>query len=481
MFFGFSPLLGIKRFFGNISFVVVLNLLVKPGWVVVENLVQDRLGHALFGLVTALTSLTTIVAVLSDLGLTHFSVKRLASEPGFMAEYFPTLLPLRAGLNVVALGLMLALGALLGYRGSQLLVLGAVGISLLLTQYAQFLRGTLQASQRFNTDAVLSVLEKALLLLLVLAFLPVGLTLERYVGARLAAAAFTAVLLYVLLIRLFGQQPYRYRWDQARNVLRESLPFALITLLYGINERVDMVMLERLASPVEAGYYAGAYRWVDAVMMYVWTILPLFFAKFAAAQHNREEQRELLWFGQRVVTVPLLLLVAFVLFRGELLFWQLTHSSPAEIARMTWCAKILFINVLIHAFFALYASLLNSTGHVHFVSRLVVASLVLNVTLNAFTLPHYGAVAAAWNTLACAALVSVGYVVLVHRAQVAVPWGLLARLLAAFGGLCATWYALQLYAGLPWLLESAVAAVVFGALVLALGVVKPAELRQLRR
>ncbi len=446
----------------------------------VENLVQDRLGHARFGLVTALTSLTTIVAVLSDLGLTHFSVKRLASEPGFMGEYFPTLLPLRAGLNVVALALMLALGVLLGYSGKQLGVLAVIGISLLLTQYAQFLRGPLQASQRFNTDALLSVFEKALLLLLVLACLPVGLTLERYVGARLVAAGFTAILLYGLLVRFFGKQPYRYRWGLARDVLRQSLPFALITLLYGINERVDMVMLERLASPVEAGYYAGAYRWVDVVMMYVWTVLPLFFAKFAAAQHSREEQRELLWFGQRVVTVPLLLLVAFVLFRGEILFWQLTHSSPAEIDRMSWCVKILFINVLIHAFFALYASLLNSTGHVHFVSRLVVVSLVLNVTLNVLTLPHYGAIAAAWNTLACAAVVSAGYVVLVRRAGVAVPWGLLMRLLTAFGGLCAVWYALQQYARLPWLLESAVAAVVFGGLILGLGIVKLTELRQLR-
>ena len=185
----------IKRFFGNISFVVLLNLLVKPGWVMVESLVQDRLGHATFGLITAWSSLAMVIAVVADLGLTHFSVQRLAAEPTFLAEHFPTILPLRGWLNAVALALLVAIGALLGYRGTELLLLGVIGISLLLTQYAQFLRGTLQASQRFNTDALLSVLEKALLLLLVLAFLPIGLTLNRYLGARLAAAAITAVLL----------------------------------------------------------------------------------------------------------------------------------------------------------------------------------------------------------------------------------------------------------------------------------------------
>ena len=81
MYSGFSTHVPIKRFFGNISFVVLLNLLVKPGWVVVENLVQDRLGHATFGLITALSALTLVVAAISDLGLTPYSVQRVAAEP----------------------------------------------------------------------------------------------------------------------------------------------------------------------------------------------------------------------------------------------------------------------------------------------------------------------------------------------------------------------------------------------------------------
>ena len=83
--------------------MVLLNLVVKPGWVVVENLVQDRLGHAAFGLVTAFSALALIVAALSDFGLTPYSVKRVAAEPTFLADMFPTLLPLRGLANLGAL------------------------------------------------------------------------------------------------------------------------------------------------------------------------------------------------------------------------------------------------------------------------------------------------------------------------------------------------------------------------------------------
>ncbi|AHJ97039.1 oligosaccharide flippase family protein [Hymenobacter swuensis] len=462
--------------------MVLLNLLVKPGWVVLENVVQDRIGHELFGTFTALLTLATIVAAVSDLGTTQLTTKRLAASPSFFTDFFPTLLPLRAGLGVGFLALTVGLGWVLGYRGHWLLLLAITAAGLLLTQYTLFLRGVLQAHQRFNTDAVLSVLERLLLLGLVLALLPMGLTLDRFVGVRTVAVLFTFLLLVGLIRRLYGRVALRPRWAQARQVLLESLPLAFITLVYGLNERIDMLMLERLVSAREASYYAAAYRWVDAVMMYLWTVLPLFFARFAHATGRPEEQQKLLWFGQRIVTVPLLLVVGFGLFRGELLFFQFKHSTPAELLRMTQCLQILFLNVLVHAFFAIYSTLLTSTDHEKPVSWLVTGSIVLNTGLNFLLLPRYGALAGAANTLLCAVVVSVGYVWLVpRRTGVQLPLAVLWRLALAFGGLCAGWYALRTYAGLPWWLETGVAGIWLLVLIFALGIVSMSELRQLRK
>ena len=473
------PARPIKRFIGNIGFVVLLNLLVKPGWVLVENLVQNRVGHAAYGLFAALFNLAIITSVLADLGLAQHTTRRIATGPGYLAEYFPTVLPLKHVLSGVFLGATVGVGWALGYRGHTLVLLALTAGIVVLTQYTAFLRGALQGFQRFNTDAVLSVLDKAVAIGLLLGLLAAGLTLDGYVAARAAATLFTFVVVYGLLAHLYGRVRYRPRWAQARTVLRESLPLALIALLYGLNERVDGLMLERLVSAKEAGYYAGAYRWVDAVMMYLWTVLPLFFARFAHVAHRRAEQRELLWLGQRVVAVPLLLVCAFVLFRGEVLFWQFTRSAPAEVARMTLCLKLLFGNVLVQAFFALYSTLLTSTHQERPVSWLVAGSITLNIGLNLLLLPRYGAPAAAFDTLLCAVFVSGGYLWLVARRDAAlVPWATLARLAAAFGLLCAAWWGLRLWLA-NWLLESALAVLIFGGLLFLTGLVRVGELRAL--
>nr|WP_262905385.1 polysaccharide biosynthesis C-terminal domain-containing protein [Hymenobacter nitidus] len=148
---------------------------------------------------------------------------------------------------------------------------------------------------------------------------------------------------------------------------------------------------------------------------------------------------------------------------------------------MTLSLKILFVNVLVHAFFAIYSTLLTSTNQEKPVSWLVAGSIGLNVVLNLIFLPRYGAVAAALNTLLCVVFVSGGYLWLVQRrAGVAIPWATIARLLLAFGLLCGVFWGLRLWLN-QWLLEAVGAGLVFVGILFATGTVRLAELRALRR
>ncbi|HSI90571.1 MAG TPA: oligosaccharide flippase family protein, partial [Adhaeribacter sp.] len=293
---------------------MLLNLLVKPVGIVVENLVQDSIGHSDYGLFSALFSLVTIGAVLADLGISQLVTKRIASDSGYLETYFPTAFPVKLILTVIFPLVMAGCGALLGYPPETLYLLVIIAFGFALSQLILFFRATLQGNQNFNLDAAGSVADKFLLVIFVLALLPVGLNLENFIFARTLATGLAFLLLYWLITRLYGRLRLNLNRTHLKDLLRESMPFALITLVYGLNERVDIVMLERLYSAEEAGLYAAPYRWVDAIMMYMWTVLPIFFAKFALTIQNKKEQQKLLHFGQVVVSLPIIYICIFGMF-----------------------------------------------------------------------------------------------------------------------------------------------------------------------
>ncbi|PSR55670.1 hypothetical protein AHMF7605_20255 [Adhaeribacter arboris] len=457
--------------------MVLLNLLVKPIWLVLENNVQNQMGHAAFGTFAALFSFTFIFTSFTDLGIYHYFTKQMAAVPTFMATHLPVVLPFKTLISFLFPFVMLLAGWGIGYRAEQLYYLTLIGFIFTFTQFTQFLRGALQAHQFFNLDSIISVLERFFLIFIIIVLLYLGITLENYVYARLTSVLLAFGVLCLFFRKKFGSFPAKWDWQQLSFILKASLPFAIINLVNGINEKIDMVMLERLASSREAGIYAGAYRWVDAVMMYLWTVLPIFFAKFAAHQKQPLEQQKLLHFGQAIVSVPIIFVSVFVFFYGEKLFWQFSNSSPAELSLMRLNLRILFANVCVHGFFAIYANILTASNRELAVSKLVALSIVVNVTLNFIFIPVYGSLAAAVNTLFSAVLVSGGYLLYLRpKLNIPVPGKLILKLLLSAGALSGIFYGLLLICAIWWV-NTILAGLAFLGILIVTRVIRLADLR----
>ena len=427
--------------FQNISLAVILNLLIKTAWILTNNVVQDRVGHTEFGLYLALYSFGFLFLALADMGINQYTTKTLAAKPDLLRKLFPSLISLKVVLSAIYPFFMLGAGWIVGYKDQELYFLFILCVVHGILQLNFFFRANFQAFQKFRFDAFASVLDRILMLGIVLVLLFTKIDLEGYIWAYLASAGLTLVVLMLFMARMFGWM--RPRWEAAsvRELLRLSFPFALITILYSVNDKVDQVLLERLiggdAGKHETGLYGGAYRWVDTVMMYLWTVLPIFFAKFAHHVHDEKALSRLLAFGQPIAAIPMLFAGFFGLIYGDKLLFQFTHSSPHDIEVMTLCLRILFVAVIVNGIFAIYSTLLTSTNHERFVSWMIGISIVVNVTLNCIFIPQYGAIAAACNTVLSFSFLSVSYVVYIHlKLPIAFPFGTLLRLIgvgAAFG------------------------------------------------
>ncbi len=458
--------------------MVGLNLLVKPIWVLTEMEVQDVVGHQAWGMYAAAMSFGFLFLTLADLGINYYATKSLAAAPEQLRAQFPQLISVKLVLLLVYPLLMYGAGWSLGYEAQQLYLLVLLSLVQAGAQLMEFFRANFRALQRFGWDALLSITDRLLLLGLVLGLLATGLSIEQFVYARLLAIGLSVVLFYALLTRLHGWLRPRFSWRLVRQLVRGSLPFAAMTMLYSIHDKVDQVMLERMAGDVPTGLYAAAYRWLDALSMYLWMVLPMFFARFAHHQRDGAEQQKLLKLGQLITGLPLTFVCVAGWFGAEELFFLYDQSTAAaELAVMTACLRALFVALLINGHLAVFSTLLTSTGHERFVNRLIGLSIALNVLLNALLIPAHGAVACAWATVASFALSGVGYLAYIHgRLPVAVPWAQLGRQALAAALLVGSWWGLEHW-GWPWWQQVLLAGPLFLAGTAALRLWHPARLR----
>lgn len=429
------------------------------------------MGHEAYGTYFALFALGFLFLAVADLGVNQFVTKAVAGNPEQLRGQLPGYFRLKIGLSLVYPLFMLGAGAALGYGKTELGYLLIISATHSLAQLIAFFRGGLQAFQHFRLDAVASVLDRIFLIGMVLFLLSRQITLDNYIIACFLSSVLSLVIVYFMLVKQIGVLLPSKGEKSWREMLRLSLPFAILTVLYSINDKVDQVMLERMYSRQEAGLYGAAYRWVDAVMMYLWTVLPIFFARFAHHIRSRSEQSALLRLGQGIAAVPMIFCSVFVFFYGEKLLWQFHSSTAAEIATMTYCLRVLFIAVTVNGIFAVYSTLLTSTGHEKFVGWAITGSIALNIGLNAFLIPRYGALACAWDTVASFSTLSVAYVIYIAvRREVRVPWDLLLRLGIAGGLFTAAFYGLSRTA-MEWWLVSLLAGAVLALLTLMLRII----------
>ncbi len=428
------------KFAKSIGLTVILNLLIKPLGLWVDMEVQNAIGDTAYGTFASLFSLGFLLSALTDLGINQYLTKSLAEDPKQLGRLFPEVFSFKSLLTILYPFAMVGIGWLMGYESSSLYFLALLSLVHAFIQFNFFFRANFQGFQYFSLDAFASNVDKVLQVVILLSLLWHGMTLEKLVYGRLGAVALAFGMLFFMMIKKGLWHRPSLKFSKLGNIIKLSIPFALMTILYSVNEKVDQVMVERLSSAQEAGIYAASYRWLDALMMFLWTVLPMFFARFAHHESTLEKKNKLLKVGTVITALPLVFVCGMAFVQGDLFFFAFRNNSPVEIQAKVEVFQVLSFSLMCHGFFAILSTYLTSNGFTKQVNIILVLTIALNIVLNAFLIPQFGSMAAAYTTGLSTLLASISYMVLiVSKSPVNLPWmtylKLLPSILLYFAGL----------------------------------------------
>lgn len=361
-------------------------------YVLSRALGEEAWGGYLYVLFTVLY----FFQMLNDLGMGPVMVREIAQTPARAAVLVQNFMGLRLTLAAVSVGVgaVFAWTAPLpaAYRWPVVLILLVLPVqacnapSLLLQARVQIVRGV-------GIDLV----NRLASFVLMMAVAWAGKGLLWITAAQVAGeAAGTAALAVVT----WGVVPMRPRADFAewRRIVRLSLPLSGQYVLTALLNRLDALMLQSSAGLVTVGLYLSAYR-VPSLFerlpsMVMATVFPLMseLAVRDVAALRRVYHRTLLTLG--AIGVPVLVgvtwaapLIVRVLFPADL-------AAVAPLMRVViWATAFLYFGISA-------GNLLIALHRPAFNLAATAAAAAVNLALNLLWIPRFGAMGAAWATVA---------------------------------------------------------------------------------
>lgn len=393
-----------KSFIKNLFFLLCLNLLIKPFWIlIVEPYVQYKVGNQYYGEYFTLFNFSFLFAIFLDFGLVNFNNRNIAQNEHLLSKHFSNLITLKLFMAVFYIFITMFIGWLVGFNARYLKLLFVLTINQFFISMVLYLRSNLLGLHLFKVDSFISVLDRLLMIsfigILFFQLLPFELNIMSFVYAQVLAYAITAVIAFFAVLKQTEHFKFAWNWKFNFLILKKSMPYAILILLMVFYNRLDAVMLERLLpypdGAIQAGIYAKAFRFLDAANMiaYLFSVqlLPIF-ARLIEEKQNVENITKLAF---SLLMVPALITSVSCFFYNKELV-ALINKGTTDAAEV--------FGILMFCFTAIsttyiFGTLLTANGNLKQLNIMAISGILINVLLNFILIPKFKAYGSAWASV----------------------------------------------------------------------------------
>lgn len=409
-----------KKFVSNLAFLLVLNLLIKPFWILgIDRAFQNAVGAQEYGIYFALFNFSFLFNIFLDLGITSFNNKNIAQNNHLLSKHFASITGLKLVLCGVYIVLTISLAFILGYSTDQAKFLFVLALNQFLISLILYLRSNIAGLHLFKTDSLLSVLDRLIMIIICSLLLWGNFTTEKpkilwYAYAQTVAYAITALVAFILVLDKAKIRKVNWHFTFYVLILKKSFPYAILMLLMTFYNRIDSVMLERLLpdGAIQAGIYAQAYRLLDAANMIAYLFSVPLLPLFARMIKENQELESLTTLSYKLLITPAILVAIACFFYSKELM-ELLYNENVE-ASATVFSGLMLCFVAISTTY-IYGTLLTANGSLKQLNIMASIGMTINIILNIILIPKYKAQGAVISSIITQFSTGIAQIIMSHK------------------------------------------------------------------
>ncbi len=407
-----------REFTINIILLVVINLLIKPAYIFgIDARIQNLVGIEAYGMYFDYFNFVFLFQFLNDPGLQNWNAQNVPKNRDHVGVHFKNLLKIKLIFGIAFSIITLISSIIIGYSNQQMMLF--LCVNMILSTLFIFLRGTIAGLGYYRIDSFLSVLDKALMIIILgyLAWISSYQThfeISALIYGQGLAYVFSCIIAGIFIYKKVIWQSTTFTFKYMKDVVKWSAPYVLILVFTTSYNRLDGVMLGRMIddNSYQAGVYATAFRFYDAANMIGYLFAALLLPMFAANMNDYKILNSLKEIGLRFVVLSASMIVLSIVFYGEKMLEILFDHFTADFVLVL---RLLILSYFMVAVAYIYGTMLIASGKVRYLNYLFGIGLIVNIVLNIFLIPSYLAIGAAIATLFTQTFVLVGQIYLVKK------------------------------------------------------------------
>lgn len=393
------------------AMMVGINLLIKPFWIlVIDVAVQDKVGYEAYGEYISMFNLALILTMLLDFGINNYNSSTIANKPEILTEQFSQLVSLKLLLSGVYLVLTLLLAMVYGFSPGLIVWVLVLAFNQVLAHFSTFIRSNLAGLQFFRTDAWLSALDRAVMILLGLMMLG-GLFFVPSIShfILIQTIGYAAVVVVALLLVWPYLHSFSIRFNRAllADIFRKTYPFAILAFIMLLYSKWDVLMMKKMLDDgdVQNGIYARAGRILEAATLMIGSTATIMLPLFARMIGNQENLTPISKSLIVVLVYPVAVFAIWASIYNRDVMGLLPVGDSEQVFQVF---SILILAFIPYTCMYVFGSMLTAKGLIRLLVIWCGVGLLISLAANALLIPMWGALGAALATLLTQSFVGFG-------------------------------------------------------------------------
>ena len=387
----------IQTIFKNMSWLFISQIIASICAFVWTVLMARYLGVEQYGIVGFAISITGILGILDDLGISTHIVRHIATNYESAPKYLGNAIPLKIIFSIVKVIITLIILILFKRNELTITITLIFTIEMIFKSYIVSFNGCFQAFEEGKYQGFGNTILNLTTLSFILLSIHTNLGIYGISISYALANLITLGYVYYVLNKYITKPKYELDIDFCKTIIKLSVPFAVTGILYTIYYSIDVIMLTNMVGDYASGIYNATYKLISVLTLFYSVYTAVIFPVMSKFYKN-DKKLLLISYEKSIKYLMIIIIpvaVATVCYSSDIIhfiYGKQYETSASVLCILIWTVCLLFIS-------GANNTLLNASFKEISVTKIYTVAALFNVVLNLILIPYLSYNGAAITTV----------------------------------------------------------------------------------